>query len=216
MSTQAPAQDPARTAMTRWGEKAYEKPTDVTAALAQLAEHFPVVAPGGTTKCAAIAEGCRVLVTSVIAYPPERGADGKEIQGTGDVFKDAQTGKWCFHAAFLKKLAAGVGIEWLAEKTRRLDNFAHPFVCSMVVAGRYRDYTGDWREISGRKLARERRRAGYAVAELAALLRCRPQHLEAVEAGTQRMTGNEFLRARAHLRCSDAALTIAVRKDGAA
>lgn len=115
--------------------RAYDSPLSVTRALNELAKNFPVVAPGGTTECTMIPEGYGVSITAV-------------IPGADDVYKDSGSGQTCFKAAFLKKLAAGVGIEWIPSETRRLDNFAHPFVCSIVVAGRYRDWSGDWRTIS--------------------------------------------------------------------
>lgn len=114
----------------------YDDPRKVTQALVKLAADFPVVCPGGTPEVSAIPQGYRVSLT---AYLPTE----------ADVYKDKGSGQTCFKATFLKKLAAGLGIEWLPSETRRLDGFAHPFVCSMVVAGRYRDWSGEWRTITG-------------------------------------------------------------------
>lgn len=150
-STQAqpvnPAEQAEKAMLAKFASKPYERPDDVTAALAQLSEHFPVVAPGGTTRCAVIADGYKALVTYVVAEYPRYDNDNKEIPGTGDVFKDRRTNQWCFKHAFLKKLAAGAGIEWVDEE--RMDNFSHPFVCAMKVKGKYRDYSGEWRQVIG-------------------------------------------------------------------
>lgn len=113
----------------------YQVPSDVTRVLQELTRVGPVIAPGGTTLCSAVADGHTVLITSIT---PEK----------NDTYVDRSSVAICFKATFLQKLAAGLGVEWLAEKTRRLDNFQHPQVASIVVGGRYRDYTGEWREIS--------------------------------------------------------------------
>lgn len=112
-----------------------DTPQAITSTLQQLAEHGPVVAPGGTVNCVAIAEGYTASITAIYL-------------DQGDVFKDRSSGATCLHAKALNKLAKGLGLEWLPEKTRRLDNFQHPFVCSMAVAGRYRDYSGEWVVVS--------------------------------------------------------------------
>lgn len=130
----------------------YDKPLEVTRALRALAEQFPVVAPGGTTECHVVPEGYGVSVTAVI--PTE-----------DDVYKDKGSNATCFKATFLKKLAAGLGIEWVPSETRRLDNFAHPFVCSIVVAGRYRDWSGEWRTISGSHMLDLRDEAAHGMTD---------------------------------------------------
>lgn len=118
-----------------------DSPNSITYALQELQRFGPVVAPGGALVCSGLAEGYAGVVTCIT---PDRevGRPG------GDLYKDKSSGQICFSAKFLAKLAAGLGIEWDADKTRRLDAFQHPYVCSLVVGGRYRDYTGEIREIS--------------------------------------------------------------------
>lgn len=117
-------------------------PPEITRALTELSRVGPVIAPGGTTVCSGIAEGYSAVVTQITPDAENIGKPG------GDLYKDRSSGAICFSAKFLARLAAGLGIEWDATKTRRLDSFQHPHVCSLVVGGRYRDYTGEWREIS--------------------------------------------------------------------
>ncbi len=111
-----------------------DEPTSITHALVALSQEGPVYAPGGTVECLGIAEGHKVNVTSIT--PNE-----------GDIYVEESSKKRCFKATFLKLLAAGIGIEWVGMK--RLDGYVHPFVCSVEVKGRYRDYTGQWRAITG-------------------------------------------------------------------
>ncbi len=113
-----------------------DSPGSITQALQALNELGPVVAPGGTLLCSGLAEGYGAIITAVTPTDD-------------DVYVEFSSKKRCYTAAFLKKLAAGIGIEWDSMQTRRLDGFVHPHVCSVSVGGRYRDYSGAWRSISG-------------------------------------------------------------------
>ena len=130
MTTQAPAPN----ALARCGT--YEKPETASAALVAIAREYPLVCPGGTPQVNAIAEGYSVSVTNI--RPVE-----------GDTFKDRSSGAICFHADFLRRLAKGLGLAWLPQETRRLDDMKDSFLCSMIVAGQYRDYAGELVTVTG-------------------------------------------------------------------
>lgn len=139
----------ARAAYGELTQRSFADPQSATAALTKLSQFFPVCAPGGTTQVAEVAAGHKVLIT---AHVPQMCDD----QGNGgDVFKERSSGTICFRAAFLKKLAGGIGLEWIPSETRTSFPFAgHAqggWCCTVVVAARYRDWSGEWRVVSASK-----------------------------------------------------------------
>lgn len=136
----------ARAAYNELTSRSYGDPQGATQALTRLAEFFPVCAPGGTTQVAKIAPGHEVLIT---AYVPEM---CDEKGNGGDVFIERSSQSICFRAAFLKKLAAGIGLTWLpgATETSFPANF-HPWCVTVKVAAEYRDWSGEMRTVSASK-----------------------------------------------------------------
>lgn len=112
-----------------------DKPNDVTNALQRMEqEGYPVIAPGGTTMCPTLPAGYSVGVTA-IRFSKD------------DTYK--MDGALCLKASALNRLARGLGIQWKPETFRRMDDQKDPYYCSMVVAGEYRDYTGELVTITG-------------------------------------------------------------------
>jgi len=136
----------ARAAYNELTQRSYGDPQGATQAPTRLAEFFPVCAPGGTTQVAKIAPGHEVLIT---AYVPEM---CDEKGNGGDVFIERSSQSICFRAAFLKKLAAGIGLTWLpgATETSFPANF-HPWCVTVKVAAEYRDWSGEMRTVSASK-----------------------------------------------------------------
>ena len=137
----------AKAAFDGLARRSYAAPTDATRALKQLAEFFPVVSPGGTLDVAEIAPGHKVSITAHVPQMCDDKGNG------GDVFIERSSQSICFRAMFLKKLAGGVGHEWIPSETRiSFPANNHPHCCAVTVAGRYRDYTGQWRTVSASKV----------------------------------------------------------------
>lgn len=139
----------ARAAYNELTSRSYGDPQGATQALTKLAEFFPVCAPGGTTQVAKIPPGHEVLIT---AYVPEM-CDDKG--NGGDVFIERSSQSICFRAEFLKKLAAGIGLEWIPEAKKVSFPFAgHPqsgWCCTVSVAAKYRDWSGEMRVVDASK-----------------------------------------------------------------
>lgn len=112
-----------------------DKPNDVTQALSAMQQAgYPIAAPGGTVMCPSIPAGFAVGITA-IKFSKD---DTYQMDGVT-----------CLKATALNRLARGLGISWLPETFRRLDDQTDPHYCSFVVAGEYRDYTGELVRVVG-------------------------------------------------------------------
>jgi hypothetical protein len=139
----------AKAAYGELTQRSFAEPQEATHALTKLSEFFPVCSPGGTTQVAEVAPGHKVLITAHIPQMCDEKGNG------GDVFKERSSGTLCFRAVFLKKLAGGIGLEWIPSETRTefpFRGFPQSGWCVTVhVAGRYRDWSGEWRTVSASK-----------------------------------------------------------------
>jgi len=147
--TSDPRYELARAAYGELTQRTFSDPKSATQALTRLAEFFPVFAPGGTTNVAEIAPGHSLLISSYVPQMCDEKGNG------GDVYRELSSGTLCFRAGFLKRLAAGIGLEWLPEQKRiewPMRGLPQGGWCvTVTVVGRYRTYAGEWRTVDASK-----------------------------------------------------------------
>lgn len=108
--------------------------------LREAASIFHLISPA--TSCGSLPEGCEVAISLVhVSSNTEKG-------GPGDV-APVGGGKLSLSGNVLKKIAAAAGIDWDAERSRRLDNGRNPHYVHFRAVGYVRLFDGTVRTVTG-------------------------------------------------------------------
>lgn len=114
----------------------YSDPATVSAKLQWAAKHMHLVSPAASV--GHVPPGCTITLAAVQVDPEN---ETYSVSG----------GKLALTKPALDRIAAGVGISWDANKSRRLDDGSDPHYCHYRAVGRYRAFDGQWMEIMGEK-----------------------------------------------------------------
>ena len=129
-------------AMVEWRESAQAitgsvyDPKEISRRLQYADEHFFLVSPASS--CGHVPPGCAIAMTAVQIDPD------LETYPVGD-------GKVAMTKPALDRIAAGIGITWAPEMSRRLDDGSDPRYCHYRSVGRYRAFDGQWMIVKGEK-----------------------------------------------------------------
>lgn len=128
-------------AMTRYREATQElvgtshDPKTISERLDYASQHLHLVSPA--TSCGAVPEGCEITMTAVHVDVD------KETYNVG--------GKRALSKSALERIAAGTGISWDPNHSRRLDDGSDPYYCHYRAVGHYRAFDGQVMTLMGEK-----------------------------------------------------------------
>lgn len=124
----------------------FRDPAALTAKLAEIQQHYHLVAPA--TSCGQLPEGCGVAL-SVVTVDIDR--ETYPVGGGGDDDGTRRGGMRGLGKSVLDRIAAASGISWDPILSRRLDSGRDPRYCHFKAVGRYRQFDGSIVEIADEK-----------------------------------------------------------------